>query len=407
MKKLTTFIFTFLILSTTAFAYSGDISINSENIKFSNYDFLEGRTVRIYATTQNNSNKDLLGIVRFYDNDSQISGDQVISIFAGATDGVFVDWTPYYGSHKIAVKIFPWEPEIDDPSNNWIVSNIYAVQDTDHDGIPNDKDEDDDGDNISDEEDAYPLDAGEQYDTDGDSIGDNADLDDDNDEVPDEFDDLPLDPDETIDTDSDGIGNIADTDDDGDGISDTDEENSGTNPLDIDTDKDGTHDNNDVFPINSEEWIDTDNDKIGNNTDIDDDNDGIHDKNDEFPLNKGPVIQLEDEDFNIDVMEELTFDASPSYDEDGKIVTYLWEIDGVEKEGNSVTHKFKELGDHNVKLTITDDSGESRTSEYQVNVMNIGFYKLFAITFMTILLALIIYFKYITRAKKYEKRHTS
>src|SRR3989338_3981427 len=183
----------FVLSSTEAFAFSGDISINSKDISYSTANFLEGNPARIYATAENNSTKDLLGLVRFYDNDKQIGADQAISIFAGKSDGVFIDWIPAYGNHKIAVKIFPWQPEIDNPSNNWIVDNIFAVQDTDHDGIPNATDTDDDGDNVTDTEDAFPLNQQEQYDTDGDNKGNNEDNDDDNDDVPDEFDDLPLD----------------------------------------------------------------------------------------------------------------------------------------------------------------------------------------------------------------------
>ena len=53
-----------------------------------------------------------------------------------------------------------------------------------------------------------------------DGIGNNADTDDDGDDEPDLSDAFPLDPAETTDTDGDGIGNNADTDDDGDGVED-------------------------------------------------------------------------------------------------------------------------------------------------------------------------------------------
>ena len=138
-------VFTFLLLSLPAFAYSGDIAINSSNITFSVSTFLEGQPTRIYATASNNSSKDLLGTVRFFDNGNQIGADQPVSLFANGTDGIFIDWIPSYGEHKIAVKIYAWENEIDDPSNNWNVTHVFAVQDTDFDGTPNETDEDDDG----------------------------------------------------------------------------------------------------------------------------------------------------------------------------------------------------------------------------------------------------------------------
>ena len=371
MKKIITIataITSMLTLTLTALAYSGDLSINQQNIRFSSSSFMEGSPVRIYATTTNHSDKDLLGVVRFFDNDAQIGGDQAISLFAGKTDDVFVDWVPYYGSHKIAVKIYPWEPDIDDPNNNWVVTEVFAIQDTDYDGIPNETDDDDDGDGVSDEEDAYPLNKNEQYDTDGD-----------------------------------GVGNTKDTDDDNDGLTDGEEENLKTDPLNPDTDDDGSNDKDDKFPTDQEEWLDTDNDKIGNNKDTDDDNDGIPDTKDEFPINKGPVIKLSQEDFTIGLLEEHIFDASPSYDEDGEIVTYLWEIDGKEKEGNSITHMFKNLGDYKLKLTLIDDAGESRTAEFQVNVINTRFYRQIILSILAIILALIIFFKYIAEAKNPEK----
>jgi PKD domain/Thrombospondin type 3 repeat len=389
----------FLMLSPAVFAYSGDISINSQSIQFSNGNFIEGSGVRIYSTATNNSSQDLLGIVRFFDNDSQIGGDQAISLFAGKTDDIFIDWVPNYGEHKVAVKLYPWEPENDDPSNNWTSTEIFAVQDTDYDGIPNKTDTDDDGDGVPDTEDAFPLNSNEQSDTDGDGIGDNADTDDDGDEVPDEFDEMPLDPNETLDTDKDGIGNIADDDDDADGLKDLDEDKIKTDPLDPDTDDDTYNDKEDAFPLNPDEWLDTDTDKLGNNKDTDDDNDGIPDVEDKFPLNKGPVIKFTDDDFKITLFETFLFDASPSYDEDGEVVSYIWEIDGEILEGNSITHSFNKLGEHDIKLTIKDDSGEIRSQDLLVNVLNTRFHIQLYASIALILLAMIIYFKYISEAK--------
>ncbi|MFH1218802.1 MAG: PKD domain-containing protein [Candidatus Peregrinibacteria bacterium] len=398
------FLASFFTITLTALAATGDISINQNDLRFSNYNFLEGQAVRIYATTSNNSEKDLLGTVRFFDNGAQIGSDQAISLFAGKTDDVFVDWTPTYGNHRVAAKIFPYEPDIDSPNNNWVVTEIYVIQDTDHDGTPNDKDDDDDGDSVPDSEDAFPLNPNEQYDTDGDGIGNNLDKDDDNDEVPDEFDDLPLDPNETIDTDKDGIGNIADTDDDGDGLTDTEEENLKTNPLNPDTDSDGTFDKEDAFPLEPDEWLDTDKDKLGNNTDTDDDNDGVPDEEDQYPLNKGPVLKIEKIDKPIGLLENHLFDASTSYDEDGEIVSFLWEIDGKLFEGNALSYTFRKMGEHSVKLTIKDNSGEKRIAEFQANVTNQRFYLQIGLSIFAVLLALIIFLKYISPAENQKSK---
>lgn len=410
MKKIfaiTTGLISFLTISNIALAYSGDIAIDKQDITFSTNAFTEGRKIRIYANAANNSNQDLLGVVRFYDNKGQIGGDQVISIFSKKTDGVFIDWQPPYGLQTVTVKIFPWLPALDDPSNNDISTEIYVAQDTDHDGIPNDKDPDMDGDGVENAQDAFPLDPKESKDTDGDGIGDNTDPDIDNDGVPNKFDDLPLDSNETIDTDHDGIGNIADDDDDNDELLDTQEEKIGTNPLKPDTDGDGVTDNKDAFPLDPKESKDTDGDGIGDNSDTDTDNDGIPNTTDHFPLNKAPVIELEINDSTIpgtsksvDIFSPQIFDATPSTDTDGKIVNYQWEVDGKEtKEGNSLSETFNTIGKHNVKLTVTDNSGESVSKNFEVSVLNIGLYKKLGLSIGAILLALMIYFKYIAGAK--------
>jgi alpha-tubulin suppressor-like RCC1 family protein len=159
--------------------------------------------------------------------------------------------------------------------------------DTDLDGIGNNADTDDDGDNVLDAEDLFPLDASEWADTDNDGLGDNSDncpqvandsqedmdadeigdqcdTDTDGDGVENTLDVFPFDVTEALDSDADGIGNNADPDDDNDGFADI----------------------NDDLPLDATEQLDTDADGIGNNTDTDDDGDGIEDGNDAFPLNE-------------------------------------------------------------------------------------------------------------------------
>ena len=125
---------------------------------------------------------------------------------------------------------------------------------------------DDDGDGISDRNDAFPLDPNESVDTDGDGVGDNSDL-------------FPNDANESSDADGDGVG-----------------DNSDAFPLDSleteDTDSDGIGDNSDAFPKDSSESIDTDSDGVGDNADAfptdpseskDTDGDGLGDNSDSFP----------------------------------------------------------------------------------------------------------------------------
>ncbi|MBT3864750.1 PKD domain-containing protein [Candidatus Peregrinibacteria bacterium] len=395
----TTFIST-LLFAQTVFAFTGDMSINEPNVRFSTSSFLEGNLIRIYASVTNNSEADLLGVVRFQDNGNQINGDQPISLFSAKTDDVFVDWVPGWGSHNIKISVLPWNEENDDPANNTITKVIYIHQDTDHDGTPNDQDDDDDNDGVNDDDDTYPLDNSESADTDGDGVGDNADDDADNDGVPDEHDDLPLDPNESTDTDGDGTGDVSDSDDDNDGVSDNDETNNGSDPLNPDSDGDNINDGSDPFPTNNEEWEDTDADGIGNNTDIDDDNDGFLDIDDDYPLNKGPIVRTDQNSYTVTINKRTSFDASHSFDEDGEIISYKWLIDGKYlKEGQIVNHKFRTLGTHKLALTIKDNHGEERTNEFLVNVVNIRLYTQVAVLIITFILGIIIAQKYLVPEK--------
>jgi hypothetical protein len=406
-KLLLAAVFLFLF-SFTAFAYNGDISISNSDIRFSPNTILEGNTVRIYATVTNPSQKDLLGVVRFFDGETQINGDQAISIFAGKTDDVFLDWKPQsWGTRTITIRIVPWEPSIDDPNNNSVSEKIYVEQDTDHDGVPNRVDADIDGDGTVNEKDAFPLNPKEWEDTDGDGTGDNADLDDDNDGHPDTEDALPKDPAEWQDFDKDGIGDNADLDDDNDGVLDIDEIELGLDPKNPDTDGDTVNDGQDAFPLDPKEWEDTDGDGIGDNADTDDDNDGILDTLDPFPKDKAPVVDIDHKNLLIDAKTPQTFTSDPSYDEDGKIVSFKWVVNGEEKEGNSITYTFPAPGDYAVSLTAIDDDGQPATKQFQVSVVNLDFYKAVSLSLIAILLALVILFKYILPAKKHDKKHKS
>ena len=208
--------------------------------------------------------------------------------------------------------------------------------DLDNDLLPDEEDSDIDGDQVQNDEDAFPKDAAEWADTDGDGAGNNADPDDDGDGYPDaveleagtspldpdskpddldgdglpDAEDLDIDGDDVLNTadafpydsaewddfDEDGLGDNADEDDDGDGYPDDVEANLGTDPLnanshpadldgdgvpdsqDDDIDGDGVANESDIFPLDPEEAVDTDGDGSGDNGDKDDDNDGYLDE---------------------------------------------------------------------------------------------------------------------------------
>jgi peptidoglycan hydrolase CwlO-like protein len=83
-------------------------------------------------------------------------------------------------------------PEIESSYSNSV--EIQNDLDTDMDSFGNILDWDDDGDNVSDHNDAFPLDSSEWLDSDQDGVGNELDTDDDNDGIPDVSDIYPLNP---------------------------------------------------------------------------------------------------------------------------------------------------------------------------------------------------------------------
>ena len=303
--------------------FSKDLSISDADIRVPD-EILKGDTGRIYVTVHNNSNTDLSGVVKFYDEStsSYIGTDQPVSVLSDKTDDVFVDWSSdKTGNHPISVRIIPWDSDGDDPDNNKVTKDIYIDIDTDHDGIGDRLDNDDDNDGVPDNQDAFPLNYAESKDTDRDGIGDNADTDDDNDGVPDVQDIFPADANEWKDSDSDGVG-----------------------------------DNGDAFPYDASETKDSDSDGLGDNSDPNN-------------SNKGPVPDISVANTDIKTGEVVTFNAIKSRDPDGSVVEYSWDFgDGMTDRGVIIDHSFKKAGDYLVSLKTVDDKGEPREKQIRIKV---------------------------------------
>ncbi|MFL2963688.1 MAG: hypothetical protein ACJZ46_05585 [Candidatus Thalassarchaeaceae archaeon] len=264
---------------------------------------------------------------------------------------IFIEIWGYYGAgeYNLTISIFTLDldgdgyyDEVENDCGSDFTDSSSIPLDTDADGICDLLDDDDDGDGVNDDDDAFPTDPNENADTDGDGTGDNSDDDDDGDGwsdtdefdcntdsndyssipldtdqdgicdigdddddgdgVDDNMDAFRLDPEEWLDTDYDGIGNNADTDDDGDSYDDELEVTCLSDPLlfsstpldtdgdltcdelDDDIDGDGAPNDVDSSPLDSTEQLDTDGDGIGDNADSDDDGDDVPDDFDEFPL---------------------------------------------------------------------------------------------------------------------------
>ena len=67
--------------------------------------------------------------------------------------------------------------------------------------------------------------------------------------------------------------------------------------------------------------------------------------------------------------EPVVLDASGSFDVDGEVVDWAWDLgDGSTAAGEQVTHTFEAPGTYAVALTVTDDQGATRTEVVEVEV---------------------------------------
>ena len=337
--------------------YKADLALEEGSVRTENY-VIVGNMVRIYATVKNNSDKDLFGTVKFYDeNRSEFIGeDQPVSVIANSTDDVFVDWNARsVGDYSISARVIPWEEEGDNPDNNKITTSIYVDLDSDGDGIPNRQDPDDDNDGVPDGQDAFPQNSAESQDTDGDGIGNNEDDDDDGDGLVDIQDLFPDDASETVDSDGDGVG-----------------------------------DNADAFPMDATESMDIDQDGLGDNADPDDNN-------------KGPIAHIETESNVVPTGRPITFNALKAHDLDGEIVSYEWDFgQGVESTSVIADKIFEKPGTYEVTLKVTDDKGEYRLGKMTITV--IYRWQSFALIAIGLLLFLLIIYHAVNSKKVLAKK---
>ena len=69
--------------------------------------------------------------------------------------------------------------------------------------------------------------------------------------------------------------------------------------------------------------------------------------------------------------ENVTFNATDSYDPDGQIASYFWDFgDGNTSTGNITTHAYADNGTYAVTLTITDNDGLKDTAQDTISIQN-------------------------------------
>jgi PKD repeat protein len=86
-------------------------------------------------------------------------------------------------------------------------------------------------------------------------------------------------------------------------------------------------------------------------------------------LNRQPVAQLTTNQTTVTINVAVQLDGSESYDNDGTIVSYMWDFgDGTTATGVTTEHTYEESGDYSVTLTVTDNDGDSASEDMLITV---------------------------------------
>jgi PKD repeat protein len=88
-------------------------------------------------------------------------------------------------------------------------------------------------------------------------------------------------------------------------------------------------------------------------------------------LNQAPVAIFEQSKTTAYTGEQISFDASDSYDADGIIVSYWWDFgDGTNSTGITVSHVYTNDGDYITTLTLTDDDNTTSLATGTTRILN-------------------------------------
>jgi KaiC/GvpD/RAD55 family RecA-like ATPase/PKD repeat protein len=80
-------------------------------------------------------------------------------------------------------------------------------------------------------------------------------------------------------------------------------------------------------------------------------------------LNRTPNASFTSSSITAHSNETITFNATSSYDPDGRILSYFWDFgDQLNATGVVVNHAYVQQGNYTVKLTTTDNDGSSKTT---------------------------------------------
>ena len=86
-------------------------------------------------------------------------------------------------------------------------------------------------------------------------------------------------------------------------------------------------------------------------------------------MNSNPVAQFSCSPSSGEAPLTVEFDGAQSYDSDGEIATYKWNLgEGTIRVGATTSHTYSAQGTYTVQLTVKDDAGGSNTAYALVTV---------------------------------------
>ncbi len=110
-------------------------------------------------------------------------------------------------------------------------------------------------------------------------------------------------------------------------------------------------------------------------------------------LNRPPFASFTENATTVYTGQIIYFNASASYDLDGEIVSYFWDLgDGTNVTGITASHSYADNGTYIVTLTVTDDDGATATAIATKTVLNRPPIALFTESAETVFKGEVIYF---------------
>ena len=332
------FVLALLFVPFAVSAETVDVGFVGQGIYFSSTELYVGQEIRVYGRLRNYGDVDVVGSVGFYLGDQQIEDDNIISLPAdGFDEEVFIDLVVPEGAFNLSARINDTDPQDTNPANN-------STQTSQQQGIP-----DDDKDGVLNASDNCPsAENPDQSDSDGDGFGDACDIDDDNDGLTDELE-------------SELGTSSSNPDTDGDGISDKDD----SKPLEAEVVEDAVE-----APVAApSEVVESAPEDSGTSvtesitrplltifkSDILDEEvevppDSIDEAND-IQLSTRAIFSVQQNAWNTFTFETVQSDVNP--------VFITWDFaDGANSDQSKVTHIFPGSGTYNVKLQVTNQTGD-------------------------------------------------